>query len=327
MARALHAHRLTPADELRDLLAESEKLLAQGLRGERSNALELLRNMDRIAALWPELEAAGADLRAEVGRWEALQSAVRGNSYRISHQLSGLGGLPALRNEIYPNGQAAWWWHLDREVASRTRRRFLSFGVIGLGLVAVLVTAGLLIRTLFPVDPRVQQASGKIMAGQSKIQFEGDYQGALPLFQEAVTLTPDDLEAWLWLGATQQKLGEGAGSAESFRRAGELIPDEADFRARRATVYLALGMLDEAGSEANAVLAVDPENPQANMILAGVYDARGQYAAAVEALQRAADFADKRNQPQISATARYQMGFLLQRMPLAPQASPTHTPQ
>jgi len=326
MARALHGHRLTPADELRDLLAESEKLLAHGLRGDRSNALQVLRNMDRIAVLWPELEAVGVDLRAEAGRWESLQRAVRGNAPRISRQIGSLGGLPALRNEVHPEGQAAWWWYLDREVAARRRSRLLRVGIIGLSLVAVLAAAGLLLRTFFPVDPRVQEASGKIMDGQSKIQFGGDYRGALPLFQDASALTPDDSEAWLWLGAVQQKLGDGQASAESFRRAGELLPDEADLHARRATVYLALGMLDEAGSEVNAVLAADPENPQATMILAGVYDGRGQYADAVEALQRAADFADKRNQPQISATARYQMGFLLQRIPLAPQASPTPTP-
>jgi tetratricopeptide (TPR) repeat protein len=326
MARALHDYRLTPADELRDLLAESEKLLAHGLRGDSSNALQILRNMDRIGALWPELEAVGVDLRAEAGRWESLQSAVRGNPSRISRPLGRLGGLPALRNEAHPDGQAAWWWYLDRQVAARRRSRLQRIGIIGLSLVAVLVAAGLLLRTFFPVDPRVQEASGKIMDGQSKIQFEGDYRGALPLFQEASALTPDDSEAWLWLGAVQQKLGESQASAESFRRAGELLPDATDFHAQRATVYLALGMLDEAGSEVNAVLAADPENPQATMILAGVYDGRGQYADAVEALQRAADFADKRNQPQISATARYQMGFLLQRIPLAPQPTPTPVP-
>jgi tetratricopeptide (TPR) repeat protein len=318
MARALQNDRLTPADELRALLAESEKLLARRLRGRDSGALDLLRDMDRIAALWPELEAAGADLRAEAGRWEALQSAVRSDARRIVRSLAALGGMPALRAEAHPDGQAAWWWQLDREVASRTRSRLLRLGIIGLVLVAVVVGAGVILNTLFPVDPRVREAADKIMAGQTKIQLDADYRAALPLFEEAVALTPNDSEAWMWLGATQQKLGDEQASTESFREADELISDEVDFRTQRAFVYLALAMPDEAAPEVDAVIARDPENPQAYLIRAGVYDAWGQYPEALQALQQAAEFADKRNLPQISATARYQMGMLLQRMPVRP---------
>jgi tetratricopeptide (TPR) repeat protein len=325
MARALRDDRLTPADELRSLLAECEKLLVN-LRGSGSNALDLLQNMDRIAGLIPELEASGADLRAERSRWDALQSAVRTNASRIVRQASARGGLAELRHQSHPDGQAAWWWRLDQEVAARSRKRLLRFGLIALALVAAVVAAGQLVKLLFPVDPKVQEATGKLMEGQSKLQYDGDYRGALPLFQEAVTLTPEDAEAWLWLGATQQRLGDAAAASESFRRSAALIPDPLDLRTRRAIVYLALGMLDEGAADADSVLASDPENPQAHMILAGISDARGQYTAAVEALQRAAEFADKRNQPQISATARYQMGMLLQRMPIGPPPSVTPTP-
>jgi tetratricopeptide (TPR) repeat protein len=322
MARSLRDDRLTPADELRALLAEGEKLLVN-LRGGDSNALSLLQDMDRIAVFVPELEALGVDLRAEKSRWETLQSAVRAGAPRILRRARALGGLKELRRQYHPDGQAAWWWHLDQEVASRNRARLLRVGAIGLGGLALLVAGSLIVRTFFPIDPRVQEAAGKLMDGQTAIQYDGDYGRALPFFREAVALTPDDSEAWLWLAATQQKLGDGAASAESFRRASELLPDAADFHSRRATVYLALGMLDESVSEADVVLAGDPENPQAHMILAGIYDARGEYTSAVEALQRAADFADRRNESQISATARFQMGMLLQRMPLGPQPSAT----
>jgi tetratricopeptide (TPR) repeat protein len=325
MARALRDERLTPADELRSLLTQSEKLLAN-LRGASFNARDLLRNMDRIAALIPELEAAGADLRGEQGRWEALQGAVRSNASRIVRQMRALGGLESVRRETHADGQAAWWWHLDREVAARTRRRLLRFGIIGLSIAAVLVVAGLLVKTFFPVDPRVQEAMSKLLEGQSEVQFDGDYAAALPLFEEAAALTPEDSEVWLWLGATQQKLGDEPAASESFRRASDLSGDQVEFLVTRAPVYLAMGMLDEALVDADAVLRIDSENPQAYVILAGVADARGDYSAAVDALQHAADFADKRNQPQISATARYQLGLLLQRIPVVPKFPPTPAP-
>ena len=96
--------------------------------------------------------------------------------------------------------------------------------------------------------------------------------------------------------------------------------------AATSLVLFALGLLDEAESDVAAALAADPENPQAYLIWAGVYDVRGQYAEAVQALQQAADFAEKRNLPQVSATARYQMGVLLQRMPIGPPTTPTLVP-
>jgi hypothetical protein len=132
MARAIQDGRVTPADELRELLAECEKLLAN-LRGHGSNSLNLLRHMDRIAALLPELEGGGADLRSEAGRWEMLQSAVRTNKARIVRQLRGVGGLPALRAEAHPDGREQWWWRLDQEVASQTA--LAALGVTGLGVV------------------------------------------------------------------------------------------------------------------------------------------------------------------------------------------------
>jgi tetratricopeptide (TPR) repeat protein len=324
MARALRDARLTPADELRALLAESEKLIAS-LRGDRSNAVELLRNMDRIDALWPELEAAGADLRAEAGRWDALQAGVRAGASRIVRQLRRSGGLPALRAEAHPGGNAAWWWHLDRDVASRARGRLWRFALIAGIVVVILFVAGLLLNHFFPVDPRVQEASGKILSAQTLLENEQDYAGALPLFEEATVLTPNDAEAWLWLGATQQKLGQAEAAGESFREAEELTPQPLDYRTQRATIYMVLNMLDESSADVDAALKLDPENPQAYIIRAGVHDIRGQYPQAIEALQQAADFADKRGLSQVSATARYQQAMLMQRMPFAPAASPTPT--
>jgi tetratricopeptide (TPR) repeat protein len=324
MARALQSGHITPADELRSLLADSEKLLGH-LAGSSSNAIELLRNMDRIDALWPELETAGADLRAEAGRWEALQSGVRDRAARIVRQLRRSGGLSALRTEAHPDGQAAWWWRLDHDVASHARARLLRVILIVGVVIGILFAAGLILNRLFPVDPRVREASGKIMAAQTLIQNEEDYSGALRLFEEAAALTPGDAETWLWLGATQQKLGQAQASDESFREAGDRTPQAVDFHAQRATIYLALGMLDESAADVNAVLALDPENPQAYIIRAGILDTRGRYSEAIEALGQAADYADKRNLPTISASARYQMGMLMQRMPIAPVSSPTQT--
>ena len=75
MAQTVKTGQVTPADELRESLAFSEKRVAD-VFGGGDNALALLKELDRIAALWPVLEAQGMDLRPEAGRWETLQATV-----------------------------------------------------------------------------------------------------------------------------------------------------------------------------------------------------------------------------------------------------------
>ena len=76
MAKAVLQGRVTPADELRELLTSAEKLAAS-VSGNAQNAAGLLAALDRIAELWPLLDAQGVDLRSEAGRWETLQAVVQ----------------------------------------------------------------------------------------------------------------------------------------------------------------------------------------------------------------------------------------------------------
>ncbi len=323
MAKALLHQSITPADELRNLLAQSEKLVA---RPSSDSALELLRSLDRISALWPELEASGVDLRPESGRWESLQAAVHKNGPSILRALATRGGLATVRAASHPDGTDGWWWHLDREVRAARVRLLSRVAIICGAVVAVVALVGLVMRLLFPVDPRYQAAVSRLLDGQAKIQSRGDYLGALGDFKEAVALKPDDAEAWLWLGTVQRQVGDDEAAEESFRQARDLYADDLEFRLNRAAVFLAYGLLDEALGDLEVALALDPENPQAYLYLAGVFDAQERYAEAVWALERVEEYAEKRGQLQISAQARFQLALLLQRMPIRPPATPAPTP-
>ena len=102
MARAVRAGQMTPADELRALWSDSERLLAN-LKGDGA-VVQLLENMDRIAELWPQFEAVGADLRPEAGRWETIQALTHKQAGTIVRELRPVGGLAALRER--PGAQA-----------------------------------------------------------------------------------------------------------------------------------------------------------------------------------------------------------------------------
>lgn len=262
MARVLDSERMIPADELRDLLAESERQAAN-LRTAPSGARELLDNLDQIARLWPDLEARGVDLRAEAGRWETVQAMVRANAHHLLRALRPEGGLPALRKRNHADDEAAWWWYLAEETRRTNLQRARRLAVIGGSVVVAAVLVIWVLNRLFPVPPEVRAAMNKQIDGQQKIENGGDYAGAIADFQEVVTLTPDDASGWLWLGCTQYKLEDQSAAEESFRQARALLEDELTFRLSRAPDCAMLDLLDLAKGDLEAALAIDPDNPQA----------------------------------------------------------------
>jgi len=325
MAQALRAEQVTPADELRYLLGASEIAVAN-LQDRNSDALALLRDLDRIAALWPVLEADGVDLRPEAGRWETLQAALRKHAPVLLRRVRGLGGLPALRATYHAVDEPAWWWRLAEEVGAQRRERTVKLAVVGIGVVAIGVTISFLLKIFFPVDPILQASVSARMNGQQKIQNQADFQGALADFQQATALTPDDPDPWLWLGATQLKLGDSATAAVSFQRARALYQDEGDFLLYRAAIYIAMPMIAEARVDLEELLVSDPENAQAYYYLASVFEMEESYMDAVNALQKASDLAEAQNNAELTALARYRMALLMQQVQARSFALPTPTP-
>jgi tetratricopeptide (TPR) repeat protein len=348
MARAVRAGEMTPADELRALLSDSERLLAN-LKGDGA-AVQLLDNMDRIAELWPQLEAAGVDLRPEAGRWETIQALAHKQGGTIVREVRPAGGLAALRAKremvaepaavdmgvqpgrnggAEPSGSPApvgWWWHLDREVSERRRRKLTRFGVTALIVVVVLAAGSFLLGKFFPVDPAVVAASAGLSAGQQKIDNQKDYQGALADFQAASRAQPNQPDAWLWIGAVQEKLGNAAASREAFDRARAVAGGDLNFYLGRTPIYSELGMYDQARADVNAALKIDPENATAYYMLATIEEDRGNMQAAAAALDKSSTYAEARKQTELVAMARFRLGMLMQRMQVVPSTTDTPTP-
>lgn len=325
MARAIPQEPITPADELRVLLTESEKQVVN-LRHSGERALGLLQNLDRLAELWPQLEAQGVDLKPEAGRWETLQATVQKNAPALLAELRAVGGLPAARAARHPDGGAAWWWNLAEAARSKARRRQVRTAAIVVGVAVVAVALVLALRALFPVDPAVEAARGYQNAGQRKIDEQGDYAGALADFEAAANTLPSDVENWIRLGCVQQKLGDEAAAAESFGEARSLLRSDVELRLLRATVFTDFLMLAEAQADLDAVLAVEPDNPLAYYYLATVYETRGQDQEAITALGRASELAEQAKQAELSVMARYRIGVLMQRAQVQGAISGTPTP-
>ena len=324
MARALRETYLTPADELRELLGESEKLVV-ALRGRGGAVEELLENLDRIEELWPHLESAGVDLRPEAGRWATLQASVHGNAPAVVHEMNAIGGLGAARGRVHGAEQAAWWWYLDEEVKVQRANRIKKRVAVVAAVLGIVMLAYFLFTRLFPVDPAVQASTAAMLGGQQMVQ-SGDLEGALVEFQAATRATPDDPEPWAWTGVIQEKLGRAAEAEQSFARARTLTKDEIIYHILRAQVYGNMGMNSEAEAEALAALAIDPERPEAHLSLANAYEGMDQMDKAIEHMRKAADYAEARGQSELTVVARYRLAIMLQRLSLPQEPSVTPTP-
>ncbi len=324
MAQTVQVGQVTPADELRALLTIGEKRVAN-LWSSGDSALSLLKELDRIAALWPVLEAQGMDLRPEAGRWETLRAAVDRRAADIVADLRTFGGIGKMRLEIHPEGTVAPWWHLDRVVRTNRQQRIRHAGLIlgGLALLFAVLYVGL--RLFFPVDPKVAEAGRRIGAGDQLIRGQADFVGALAEFEQAAKLTPDDPEAVLRVGVIREKIG-AATAEEMYARARSLTPDDVVFRQMRASVYLTFGMLEQAEVDLEAALAVKPEDPITWYELASVYEIRGQVGEAIAALEKVDLLATEANLVEMSATARIRRGMLMQQVGIREQSLSTATP-
>jgi cytochrome c-type biogenesis protein CcmH/NrfG len=328
MAQAIRSEQFTPGDVLRDLLTDCEEQLPN-LKGRGADVVQLLHDLDRIAELWPQLEASGFDLRPEAGRWETIQALVHKQAATIVREAGGAGAYARLRSRQPGDGSAGWWWQLDHEVRQNRITRLRRTAVSALAIVLVSAAVIFVLNKLIPTDPNYQAAISKQMAGQRDIEERGDFESAIRSFEEATALIPDDAEPWLWLGATQQRVGNLAAAEASFARARQNLGQDLEFYIQRGMVYMGVRLLDEAGADLDAALAIDPEEPRAYLYLGGLYEMQGQIVKAIEALERASELSDKRDMPQLTAVSRYRLAMLYQQAQsiIAQPAAATPTPR
>ena len=325
MAQAIRSEYSTPADELRKLLFAAEYQLPL-LKGSGAQVVDFLLSLDVIADLWPQVEAAGADLRPEAGRWETVEALVHKQGPTIVREMGAVGGFAAARARYHPDGRAEWWWQLDREVQQNRIQRIRKTALTLLVVVIIGAVALFVINRVMPTDPLYQASLSKQMAGQRFIEEGKDYGKAIQAFQEATALTPDDAEPWLWLGVTQKKVGDNEAAEKSFARARSIVGKDIELYIQRGMVLSGIGLQDDARADLDSALKIDPEEPRAWLYLANVQELQGQLGEAIKSLERASEMSEKRDQPQLTAIARYRLAILYQQFQGQSLQPPTPTP-
>ncbi|RMF35826.1 MAG: hypothetical protein D6759_04320 [Chloroflexi bacterium] len=302
----------TPADELRALLDRCEYRVSH-LRGAGPQALELLRDLDRVVVLLATLERKGVDLRPERARLETVEGQLRHQAARFIAEVG-----PRLAAERPRGGR--WWWHLDEMVAQQRRRARRRLVKIGLAVLVLVAIAAFLYQRFLAPPPELRAYLDRLDQGQTAFT-QGDLEEAVRAFEEAARLQPEEYEPYLWLNLLYQRLGDEVAARRAFQEARRRLPDESWAYIYRGELFLGTGDLEAAAADAEAALALTPDRPEALYLAARVAALRGEVDRAIEMLQRTADLAAAQDNAQLEALARTEMAFLLQQLP-----QPTPTP-
>jgi len=141
------------------------------------------------------------------------------------------------------------------------------------------------ILTLSPDDPEFLHRRAYVL---SELK---DYARAAANYQHALELKPDDAWAHNGLGSLREKEGDLEGAVEAYSRAIAARPDEAAFVRNRASTLIALNRLDEARADCEAASRLAPDDAYTRGRWGDLHLALGEWAEA-EARYRAALEAD-----------------------------------
>ncbi len=116
---------------------------------------------------------------------------------------------------------------------------------------------------------------------------------ALAQFELTRELNPDDPEPWLWGGALCERSGGCTDPQSLYETAATLHPSRFNFLLNRGRGYLESGQPKKASLDVKAALALNPDSGWSYYLRAGVKVHNGDYDAALDDLQLAADLAER----------------------------------
>ncbi|MCB0178725.1 MAG: tetratricopeptide repeat protein [Anaerolineae bacterium] len=302
----LHQKKLSPTDELRDILKQLEDSQPQLNHINPTQALITLRNLDQADQLFNQLEATGADLAAERGRFDSIQAHLKKH---VGPFLKGFGGASTLA-EFRPKpipSRERWWWFIDELVAAQQRRtlkRVIIAAVIGLSLLAGLIIA---FKTVLAPSP---EAVARIKGEDNAFAAfdEGDYTGSLAAVDQALVVVPNDPGLLVIRGVTLEALGRVDEAQQSFDRAQTLYENPVNFHIGRGQIYLRTNQFEKTETEARSALAIDETNATAWLLLGQSLELQDKRADAIAAYQQASELAVASGNNEVVVLARLALG-------------------
>jgi tetratricopeptide (TPR) repeat protein len=323
MAYTVESRTNNPATQLRDALDKAERMVVQL---DRQNVEEFLVLLDTIEQMFDELKQGEADLRPEEARWQSLLNRIDSRPGDVAKAAAGAGGLDQLRGQHPP--AESFWWHLDAEVARRRRQtvRRVALTLGGLLLAGALLLWG--INYFFPPNP-IAVAMVETTHQIDQYVAEQRWADALQVVHAARQNLPDEPELAVWEVVLNERLGDTAAAAAVQETALALFGNQPEnYWLQLGNTRMMVGDLDGAEAAAQQAETLAPDEAMVYFLQAGIAEARGDTARAVELFDKTFQLAGDTN-PQLSVIARVRMGQLMQQpnLQMSPVATPTPTPE
>lgn len=319
MAHSIESHASSPVAQLRQDLAELEKLLVKVNAGHVVRTLELL---DLCSETLHELRSQGVDLKGEEGLWSGFEHKLQESAGQFVKAAKPHGGLAALRADR-PHS-TGFWWHLDDTYQAQNRRHvFRALRWVGI-VVGIVAAVYLVLEYVVPPDETTVLVTSVVYELEAQVEAQ-DYQAALDLIEANLEAAQRSDELLIWAGVLEEQLDNPEAAVAYFEEA-FANPDLPPTRvwATIGTNRLRLGDLEGAECSGQAALELDAEFPQGYFLIASVAEAMGNAARAVEYFNLTADHAyDK--EPQMAVIARVRLGYLMQSPTIIGNATETGT--
>ena len=306
MAHSIESSPSSPVAQLRQDLAELEKLLVKVSPGHVVRVLKLL---DLCSETMQKMRVQGVDLKGEEGLWAGFEHKLQESAGQFVKAAKPHGGLAALRAS-HPHS-TSFWWHLDATYQAQNRRHLfkaLRWGGIVVGIVAAIY---IVLQYVIPPDETTVLVTSVVYDLEAHVGAQ-DYQAALDLITANLEEAKRSDELLIWAGVLEEQLGNTEATVEYFTEAfGNPDLPPARVWATIGTNRLRLGDLEGAECSGQAALELDPEFPQGYFLIASVAEAMGNAARAVEYFNLTADYAYD-TAPQMAVIARVRLGYLMQ---------------
>jgi len=163
-----------------------------------------------------------------------------------------------------------------------TREQIVQCDVEGKGASAVSIASGIAACSALIADPNFP-VGAKVLAYSRRGMFYSEqqrYDQAVSDLDRAIALDAFRPVLWLLRGSVLVAKGDFEEGLMSLDRGAAHAPNDPVVRAKRATALIGLSKPVEALAEAEASLAIDPDNFEARIVKAQSLGARGDYAAA-----------------------------------------------
>src|ERR1035441_9581967 len=134
-------------------------------------------------------------------------------------------------------------------------------------------------------DPNVRKQ--KYLESGERYSTQGKYREAAIQYLNALKEDKNFADAHYALAQAYEHLGQFSGAYRELVRTVDLEPTNYKARIDLGNLLIAAGKLDDAQVQANAVMAVQPDNPDVHALLAAIAVRKGQKDQALIEMQRA----------------------------------------